>query len=202
MRHRIRLACFALHFFIIVTVCCRDTSWVFSVTPTLFPQSWSDYWRAVQLAASTALGQELALSNPIRSTVRVYAHAAGIEAGYGFFAPNVPNNYKLVFELHYPDRPVEYELPRVSDTATGARLTTLLDHIAETQYDPLREMLIKMLTYSVWQDHPDATRIRAVLGYVNLPTPSQFEAGKKESYEFLYAYDFTVGQPQPSRKDP
>jgi hypothetical protein len=201
MRYRIRLAYFALHFSIIVVVCCRDTGWVFSVTPTVFPQSWSSYWRATQLLASRTLGQELPSSNPIRSVVAAYAHAAGIEAGYGFFAPNVPNNYKLVFELHYPDRPIEYELPRVSDAASGLRLTTLLDHIAEMQYEPLREMMLKMLTYSVWQDHPDATRIRAVLGYVNLPTPHEFETGKKESYQFLYAYDFTFGEAGPGSRN-
>ena len=44
---------------------------------------------------------------------------AGIETGYGYFAPNVPGGYRLVFELHYPDGRVEYELPSVSSAAAG-----------------------------------------------------------------------------------
>jgi hypothetical protein len=47
-----------------------------------------------------------------------------------------------------------------------------------------------MLAYSIWQDHQDAMSIRAVVGYVELPTPDEFERGQKESYHALFAYDF------------
>jgi hypothetical protein len=33
--------------------------------------------------------------------------------------------------------------------------------------------------------------IRAVFGSISLPSISEFEHGKRESYEFLYAYDFS-----------
>ena len=60
-----------------------------------------------------------AASNPVRQALATYLHIAGIETGYGYFAPNVPGSYKLVFELHYPDGRVEYELPSVSSAAAG-----------------------------------------------------------------------------------
>src|SRR5262249_13186090 len=97
---------------------------------------------------------------------------------------------KIVFELHYADGRVEYDLPRVSDAASGVRLATLLDQIERATYDPLREVMIKMLAYSVWQEHPDATVVRAVFGYVALPTIDQVKNGDTESYHFLYAYEF------------
>jgi hypothetical protein len=53
----------------------------------------------------------------VRNGITVYLHSAGIEAGYGFFAPNVPPNYKLVFELHYPDGRIDYEIPTVNSAA-------------------------------------------------------------------------------------
>ena len=137
------------------------------------------------------LGEKLSLSNPVRQSVSAYINATGIDGGYGFFAPSVPDSYKLVLELHYPDGRVEYELPRVSDTAAGVRLATLLDQIGRTGYDPLREIMIKMLAYSVWQDHPDATVVRAVFGFVALPKLKDVKEGKTESYNFLYAYDFS-----------
>jgi len=34
--------------------------------------------------------------------------------------------------------------------------------------------------------------IRAIFGSIRLPTVSEFEHGKRESYEFLYAYDFSL----------
>ena len=35
----------------------------------------------------------------------------------------------------------------VSGKATGLRLATLLDVMAETEYEPLRSMMVKMLAY-------------------------------------------------------
>jgi len=116
---------------------------------------------------------------------------AGIERGYGYFAPNVPGSYKLVFELHYRDGRVEHELPHVNNAAAGLRVAGLLDEIGRTRYDPLREYMVKLLAYSAWSEHPDAEMVRAVFGSISLPSISEFESGKRESYQFLYAYDFS-----------
>ena len=132
----------------------------------------------------------------MRNAIDLYVNAAGIEVGYGFFAPDVPNNYKLAFELSYPDGHHEYDLPSVGQAGTGFRLESLLDRIAETDYEPLRAMMFKMLAYSVWRKHPDATAVRAVFGYIVWPSPEEFEHGKKESFAPVYAYDFTFDQAQ------
>jgi hypothetical protein len=196
------MACLGLHLFFIFSVCVRDTFSIFATTPTIFSPKLAKYWRGGEQSVSAALGQQLAASNPVRNAIAVYLHGAGIEAGYGFFAPNVPNNYKLVFELHYADGRMEYEIPRVSSRATGLRLSGLLDQIADTGYEPLRQMMVKILTYSVWQDHPNATSIRAVFGIANLPTPGDFAKGQKESYELLYAYDFTFPKADSNQEAP
>ena len=113
----------------------------------------------------------------------------------------MPGSYRLVFELHYPDGRVEYELPSVSSAAAGLRIAGLLDTIGRTAYDVLREHLVKMLAKSVWREHPDAKTVRAVLGSTSLPSVSEFEHGKRESYEFLYAYDFVLENEPAKSKD-
>jgi len=133
-------------------------------------------------------GSVLPLS--LRQTAATYAHLAGIEAGYGFFAPNVPGACKLVFELHYLDGRTESRVPEVSSDASGLRVATLLDKIGRPQYDPIREVVVKMLASAVWREHSDAEMVRAVFGTVTLPTPAEFEQGVRESNEFLYSYDF------------
>jgi hypothetical protein len=195
------VAWFGLHFLLIVSFSCRETLRMVAQGPTIFPASFKSFSDKAETAVSVALGQHLAASNAIRQALATYLHLAGIETGYGYFAPNVPGSYRLVFELHYPDGRVEYELPSVSGAAAGLRIASLLDTIGRTPYDVLREHLVKMLALSVWREHPDAKTVRAVLGSINLPTASEFEHGKRESYEFLYAYDFGLENDPAKPKD-
>ena len=190
-RRRLYLGWLLLHAFLVLIVSIQQTFWVMAEGYTSLPKFLEKYWWKVEAVSTEALGQTLSLSNPLRQSVSAYINATGIEGGYGFFAPSVPDSYKLVLELHYPDGRVEYELPRVSDTAAGVRVATLLDQLGRTGYDQMREVMIKMLAYSVWQDHPDATVVRAVFGFVALPSIEEAKQGKTESYHFLYAYDFS-----------
>ena len=192
------LACFLLHFLLIVTVCSRETLWLIARGLTIFPSSFKSYAPIAGTEVATVTGQNLATSNPLRPVLGTYLHIAGIERGYGYFAPNVPAGYKLIFELHYPDGRTEIELPRVNSRSAGLRFATLLDKMTETEYDPLRTMMVKMLAFSVWQDHPSANKIRAVLGSVDLPSPAEFRVGRKESYRVLFAYDFDFSAARPS----
>ena len=160
--------------------------------PTIFPSEFRSYSQEAEGIVSALLCQRLAVLNPVRQVLATYLHIAGIETGYSYFAPNVPGSYKLVFELHYPDGRIEYELPRVNSTAAGLRVAGLLDKIGRTPYAALREQLVKMMARSVWRKHPEVKTIRAVFGSINLPSVNAFEQGKRESYEFLYAYDFSL----------
>jgi hypothetical protein len=186
----VRVVFLALHFSLILLVCLRDTFSVLAESATFFPRSLDRYWRVGQAITSIPLGETLSVDNPIRQGIDLYLQGAGIQAGYGYFAPNVPNSYKVVFELRYADGRVDYELPRLGAAETGSRLSSLLDRIAEESYEPLRAMFVRMLAYSIWQDHQDAMSIRAVVGYIKLPTPDEFARGQKESYHTLFAYDF------------
>jgi hypothetical protein len=89
---------------------------------------------------------------------------------------------------------VEYELPGVNSAAAGLRVAGLLDEIGRTRSDPLREYIIKTLAASVWRAHPGLKTVRAVFGSLNLPSATEFEHGKRESYDFLYAYDFSLSE--------
>jgi hypothetical protein len=93
---------------------------------------------------------------------------------------------------------VEYELPSVSSAAAALRMASLLDNIGRTHYDAVRELLVKTLAQSIWREHPDVETVRAIFGSIGLPSVRDFEHGKRESYEFLYAYDFSL-QNEPSK---
>jgi hypothetical protein len=189
-RRAVYLSCLLLHFVLVLAVSCRDTFSILSQGGNLTPASFSRFWHNAEVTAAAAAGEKLRISNPVRQALAAYMHSAGIEAGYAFFAPNVPNSYKLVFEIHYPEGRIEYALPEIHGTATGFRLVSLFDNIGRTNYAPLRELFLKMLAYSVWREHPRGEMVRAVFGFVNLPSVTTYKQGAKESYVFLYAYDF------------
>jgi hypothetical protein len=201
-KKRVYLAGLALPLLLIITVSSRDTFWLLSKSKTIFPESCKKFWRRSEQIASTPLGQRLPPSNPVRQILTGYLHLSGIEIGYGFFAPNIPNSYKLVFELRFPDGRVEYKLPRVSNAASVLRVATLLDMIGRTRSEAFRQTMVKMLADSMWREHADATMIRAIFGSVVLPSAAEFEHGKRESYEFLYAYDFSVTEKSSQQSTP
>ena len=195
------MAWVALHLLLIVSFSCRETLRVIAEGPTILPLWFKNFSQKAQPVFSIALGQKLASSNPVRETLNTYVNAAGIETGYGYFAPNVPGGYRLVFELHYPDGRVEYELPSVKSKAAGLRVAGLLETIGRTPSDAMREILVKTLAQSVWHQHPDVESVRAILGSVILPSVPEFEHGKRQSYEFLYAYDFSLTNEPTKRRD-
>jgi hypothetical protein len=191
LRQRLRLAWFLLHFFLIAAVCGRDTLSLIARGFTIIPPGARRYADRAEAFIAALFGQNLPSLNPVRQTVTTYLNLAGIERGYGYFAPNVPASYKLIFELHYPDGRLAYELPRVSSRAARLRVTGLLDEIGRTRHAALREYLVKQLAAATWREHPELTSVRAIFGAILLPTMTEFEQGKRESYQFLYAYDFS-----------
>jgi hypothetical protein len=194
VRHRrLYVAWLITHLLLIVLISGRDTLRLIAQKLTVVPAASEGSARTLERIAAGALGQNLAASNPVRRTLLTYLHVAGIDRGYGYFAPNVPASYKLVFELHYPDGRIEYELPVVSSKGAGLRLTSLLDEIANTSSPALREYLIKMLARPVCRNHLDPAMIRGVFGAMILPRPEDFERGDRAKYRFLYAYDFSLG---------
>jgi hypothetical protein len=189
-RKDILAAFFVLHFLLIFLVSTRQALFALAEGNTLLPSSCRPILARLAGIATTALGENLDQSNVIRRGIAAYTHSAGIDTGYAYFAPNVAVSHKLVFEIEYPDGRVEYDLPHVGGASTGLRLVLLFDNIARIRYDALRETLFKMMAFSIWLEHPDATLVRVVFGVVQLPSLSDFEHGKTESYEVLYAYDF------------
>jgi hypothetical protein len=192
VRHqRVYLAWFALHFLLIVTVCCRETFWLIARGLTILPSSLNSAAAYAEKVASISSGQSRTVPMPLREAIFGYEHLAGIEAGYGFFAPNVTDSYRLVFELRYPDGYIEYDVPSLGSEATAFRFTSLLDTIGRITDEDVRELLIRILTYANWREHPNARSVRAIFQAVELPSMDEFERGLREHYELLYAYEYT-----------
>jgi hypothetical protein len=191
-RKRIYAALFGAHFFLITAVCFAGIFSLVAEGATMLPLGLRQYARKAELVAAWLLGKEAAASSPVRRGIATYLHAAGIQSGYTFFAPNIPSYHKLILELYYQDGRVEYDSPHVSGKAAALRLDSLLDRLANPAYEPLREVVVKMLAFSVWRERSDVEKIRAIFGSVNPPGISDFEHGKGESFQPLFSFDFSL----------
>jgi len=189
---RIYAAWFGIHFLLITAVCVAGLFSLIAEGATILPSALNQDARKAELAAASLLGKEAAPANPVRRGIATYLHAAGIQAGYTFFAPNVPSYHRLGLELYYEDGRIEHDSPHVSGKAAALSLNSLLNKLPDARYEPLREVVIKMLALSVWQQHPDAKKIRATFGSVNPPSITDFEHGKGESFQPMFSYDFSL----------
>jgi hypothetical protein len=189
-----RLGWLALHLSLILVVSVRDLCAILARAETVLPSSWSPFFGGTERAADGLIGATLSSGNPGRNFVQLYAHAAGIEAGYGFFAPNVPENYKVAFEIHYPDGRTEDVVPAVGSAAAGVRLLNLYDSFAEIDSEEQRVLVMQFLSESVWREHREADSIQAVLGISRLPTAEEYSRGQKPLYDVLAAYTFSFRQ--------
>jgi hypothetical protein len=189
---RIYAAWAGVHCFLITVICFRGIFALVAADTTILPSALNTYARSGEVFLASVLGKDLAASNPWRLGITTYLHAAGSQAGYGFFAPNIPGYHKLTLELYYQDGHIEYDVPHVQGGAAALRLDSLLDRLADPVYEPLREVTVKMLVLSVWQEHSEVQKIRAVFGSVNPANIGDFEHGKRESFQPLFSYDFSL----------
>ncbi|PYK24197.1 MAG: hypothetical protein DME59_14430 [Verrucomicrobia bacterium] len=193
---RIYAAWFGIHFLLIMAVCFAGLFWLIAEGATMLPSALKPYARTAEVAAAWLLGKQAAPSNLLRRSISTYLHAAGIQAGYTFFAPNVPSRHRLSLELFYDDGRVEYESPRLRSKAAALRLDSLLDRLADQRYEPVREVLVKRLAFSVWREHPDVKKIRATFGSLNPPGINEFEQGTTEIFQPMFSFDFSLRDEQ------
>ena len=189
-------AWFGIHFFLVTAVCLAGIFSLIAESSTILPSACEKSAREAELVASWLLAKQAGVSNPIRQGIATYLHAAGIQAGYSFFAPNVPSQHRLTLELFYDDGRVEHESPHVRSRAAALRVSSLLDRLAEQRYEPIREVVVKMLALSVWREHPGVKKIHATFGSVNPPEMSEFEHDETETFQPMFSFDFSLRDEQ------
>ena len=189
---RIGAVWFGIHFSLVTAVCFAGLFSLIAEGATMLPSALEPHARKAEIAAAWVLGKQATPSSPLRRGIATYLHAAGIQAGYTFFAPNVPGYHRLTLELFYEDGRVEHESPHLRGKAAALRLDSLLDRLAEERYEPIREVLLKMLALSVWRQHPDVKKIRAVFDSVTPPSITEFEHRKAETLRPMFSFDFSL----------
>ena len=194
-KYWVRLGWLFFHLLLVTLVCTHETAWLVGKQLTNLPGGSGRFWKEIDHVSGTLIGADLSSDNVFHQSLNTYTNIAGLEVGYGYFAPNISETHALVFELRYPDGHLEYEPPLVGSHEGELRLTSLIEQIGRSEYDPWRDELIRRLARSTWQRHPTAVSIRGFFGSVTPPTLSAYRSGKNERvFTCQYVYDFTLAR--------
>jgi hypothetical protein len=192
-RYLARIGWLFLHLLLIAFVCTYETTWLLAKQLTIIPGVSAHFWKEAENVPGTLIGANLPADNVFGQILNAYTNIAGIEVGYGYFAPNISETHALVFELRYPNGHLEYEPPLLGSHEGELRLTSLIEQIGRTESDPWRNELIRRLAHSTWHRHPKAVSIRGFFGSVTPPTLGAYRSGKTERvFTCQYVYDFTL----------
>lgn len=165
------IAALGLHLALLVSVCAAETHRLVSRGLTLLPV-------ASRGTASDASNTGSWLSGVTAQCVATYRHLAGIERGYGYFAPNVPDAYRLVVEVdiaHAEEALVGVVAPEKGEA--GLRVATFLDTVGRTESPRIRHAMLKALAQSIFAEQPGATQVRVVLESIRIPDVAGVRAG-------------------------
>lgn len=185
------------HFALLLAICSAETFTLIEGGFTVLPRSFESAAGAVRSKLSPPSVREEPLHS-VQALAKTYLHLAGTSAGYGFFAPNVPNGYRLYFELHDQNGVTSTGMLAAGKGETGLRLASFLDSLGRTTPREIREILLRFVAESVMEGHLDAVAVRLSVEVIRMPTLREFEAGKGPSYEPVYSYDFRRNEPGPT----
>ena len=197
--HLGRLGCIPLH--VLIAVSLYETGRIIALSPTIIPSKIKDTVQRFGVLLEAPLGLRFAESNPIRQSLVSYLAFAGADGGYGYFAPGIPDTYELTFELYYPDGRTEMQVARLSNSALGLRVASLLEQIGGGPSPKLREHMLKKFARVVWRQHRQVKKMRVSIWQVTLPTIEEYVGGERQKPALLCAYDFSLSaKPPPTQQ--
>jgi hypothetical protein len=148
------------------------------------------FWQRIEAVTNTILGKGRTEGDWLRELIATYSDCTGIDAGYSYFAPDVPANAKVIFEITDAAGKITYDLPVVDKPPAGIRIATLLESLRTVRYQPFRKAILKILSESAAREHPEAVTIRALLGVAVQPGVTDYLKGKRTFYRRLDVYEY------------
>jgi hypothetical protein len=182
-----------LHFALLVGVCAAETHRLVARGLTLLP-----------VASRATVGEPQSAGtrtwNLTRRLSTTYRHLAGIERGYGFFAPNVPDAFRLVVEVSSSgsEQPVVGIVSPEGGEA-GLRVATFLDSIGRMESALIRRAMLKALAASIFAGQPGATHVSIVIESIRMPTVAGVRDGKQPTFAPVSAEEFSRADVEPDR---
>jgi hypothetical protein len=194
VNRRILLSWFVIHFAALLFVSVHETARLISLRLTNIPPRIADSVRRGTSVTETQLGLPRSKINLLRQALIPYLACGGMDAGYGYFAPNVPNSYQLSFELHGTDDRIELRSLQLASSDLGLRVASLVDQIGGTSAPELREHMLKKIAMVVARRNSVVRNVHVSLSQITSPTLGEYARGQRQTAVLLYQYNFSVSR--------
>jgi hypothetical protein len=187
---RLRCLCLAavVHFVLILGVCFGEVFTLIAEGATIASHRVAA--GSGQLAIAPANEGTSRRFVAIGAALKTYLNLAGIEVGYGLFAPNIPNGYRLSYELHGQDGMMQRGVLSPRSGETDLRLAAFLDQLGQIRSDVVRAVLFNSIADSLFQAQPEVESARLSFEAIKMPSLREFRNGQKPSCELVRSYDF------------
>jgi hypothetical protein len=183
-RRRIAAVLAMLHIAVVIAICAGETARLIRSGLTVVPIT------RVRAASSLELPARSTAARWLVRLRRTYLHAAGVESGYGFFAPNIPPFYRLSVTVGDEHGTLQQGILSPTRGEKDLRLASFLDSLGRRAGGDVRNVMFTLLGEALFAEHPRAASIRVQVDKVTRPDIRRFRRGEKETTELAYAYEF------------
>ncbi len=123
--------------------------------------------------------------------IRFYASCTGADSGYGFFAPNVPDQTVAHIISTEADGRMIAEQFDAAQRTTSLRIASLMSVFRRVDLPELQAKLIAAHTFG---SRPSAREVQVFIGYYRVPSIREFREGKEPEFEMRYEGTFVADQ--------
>jgi hypothetical protein len=128
----------------------------------------------------------------LRRAKGYYQIVTGAGGGFGFFSPNIGNQFRIRFEVS-PAAPKPLELTSLVNHEVALRVINMNRFFVHHYEDEkAKRAIAASLTAHVFRAFPQAESVSFVASYYRLPTMTDYRDGKRPSSEEVYRARFVL----------
>lgn len=128
--------------------------------------------------------------------VAQYAALSGANNAYGFFAPGVGTHLRAVFEaVDAKGEKSVHALQRGYFREADLRIANIIGIFWHKVEDPtLRRSMTASWAAKIFSRNPSARRVNVAIESYDLPTMTEWRAGKPGKWDAFYSASYTIGE--------
>ena len=119
-----------------------------------------------------------------------YCNFSGTDTKYGYFSPNVADDFDVVYTLYKEGAQVRQIRLEMSNEECRQRLYTMYNYFY--RIDESRDLMARSLALAVLKNFPDCDKVKIELFLYRLPKMGDYQKKNKPFWELFYSVEFEI----------